>query len=162
VGQCLPDLAADPHRAEEDRLEGTGPLLVGDGDDRALGRATHADERAVEASPAVQRRPDQPFGGRRVGVVGNDRLGRVSQRLLRGREPLLVAPGQDDAGALLDQGVGGGAAEAAGTPGDDEDTVRELEVHAREPSEDATADWLMVVERAARQGTRSRPACRDL
>ena len=96
-----------------------------------VGGPPDRDQGAVEAAEGVLRRRDQEVLGPRIAVVGHDAHRSVAQlghRTLQGR---LGATGDHHPGALGDEQVRGRSAQTTAAPGDEEDLVTHLAVHAR-------------------------------
>ena len=124
------DLTCDPDRAEEHGVEGAFPVGVRRARHRADRRAPHRDQRPVEPAEGVVGGRDQPARRRRVAVVGGHGKCAVTELGHRSVEALAVAAREHHPGAVGDQAVGGRPAEPASAPGDEIDTVLQLEVHA--------------------------------
>src|SRR5450432_127422 len=76
-------------------------------------------------------RTDQQLWRRGVGIVSNDARGMTgaTQRRDRLGDGVRTAGGDDDPGALVDEGLCGGEAEPAGATGDEVDAVSQSEIH---------------------------------
>jgi hypothetical protein len=131
--------SADPHRAQEDAVEGASPLDVGQPQRRTRRRASDADQRAVHPAVRLDRGSHQAVRRLGIGQVRGDAdrhgpgaasLTRTAEPLGRGLHRAGVPRGQDDAGAVRDERGGGGQTEPARRTGDEEDLAAQPEIHA--------------------------------
>ena len=133
---AAPITARRPDRAEEHGLERLPPLLVG-GRRRRVPRRRPADrdQRAVEPAEraTAPRRRAAPASPGRRGRRRRPTARRPPSRRDRVVDGGPVARGDDHPGAVGDQALRGGEAQAAGGAGEDVDAVGEPEIHDAEP-----------------------------